>query len=414
MALSPLNACQSSALELLDGHENVFLTGVAGSGKSHLIRHYLRAKDTDECPVLASTGAAAILVGGRTLHSFFGLGVLQGGAEATIERALKNSRVVRRVKKIRGVVIDEVSMLSGETLRAAEAVCRLARGKSIPWGGVKVIAVGDFAQLPPVTLGGLPRDWAFKSSAWERSGFAPAVLRTIVRTKDSAFLEVLNRVRDGVVDEGVRAFLSERERAGRAPGEFDGTRLFPHRETTERYNLQRLGALEGEEEAFTTLYIGSEKHAEDLRKHAPIPEVLRLKEGALVMVRQNDPQGRWVNGSLGHVRRIRKEWLTVELHSGLEAELEPASFSLLDAEGHEVASARNFPVNLAYATTIHKAQGMTLDAVMADLRNLWEPGQAYVALSRARTAEGLRLAGWAPASIRVDPLVREFYGTLMR
>src|SRR5580692_8837694 len=133
-----LNSDQQTALQILNKDGNVFITGAAGSGKSFLLRHYLRGKTF---PILASTGAAAILVGGRTFHSFFGLGIMQGGLEATVQRALTNKKLVRRLKKTQGVVIDEVSMLSGATLRAAETIARKAREQESPWGGLRVVAV---------------------------------------------------------------------------------------------------------------------------------------------------------------------------------------------------------------------------------------------------------------------------------
>lgn len=394
-------------MDQLGGAENVFVTGAAGSGKSFLIGRFLRAvAASDEAlPVLASTGAAAILVGGRTFHSFFGLGILQGGHQATVDRALKNKRLARRLKKARGVMIDEVSMLSGQTLRAAEEIARRTLDPERPWGGLRVIAIGDFAQLPPVSNQGV-RDWAFLDPTWTATRFEPAVLRTIFRTRDAEFLRMLNFVRVGQFNAEVAAFLKAKTAA--VSGDALGTRLFPHRETTERFNLEKLNGMPGDVRRFETAYFGEEKYVADLKRSAPIPEVLQLKEGALVMIRQNDVQGRWVNGSLGHVREIRDDSLHIELLSGIQAEIEAVSFTLLDAEGKEVASARNFPVNLAYATTIHKAQGMTLDRVIVDLRNLWEPGQAYVALSRAKSGDGLTVTGWTSSSIKTDPRVSAF------
>src|SRR3954470_20106041 len=138
MELKPLTSDQDAASKILEAPVNVFVTGSAGSGKSFLVRRYLGDKDPKEYPVLASTGAAAILVGGRTFHSFFGLGIMQGGLEATVERAAKNKRLVKRLRATQGVVIDEVSMLPGVTIRAAETISRLAREKSAPWGGLRV------------------------------------------------------------------------------------------------------------------------------------------------------------------------------------------------------------------------------------------------------------------------------------
>ncbi|HUP57669.1 MAG TPA: PIF1 family DEAD/DEAH box helicase [Bdellovibrionota bacterium] len=404
----PLSACQQAAMSVLEAPVNAFVTGSAGSGKSFLIRRFLADKDPKEYPVLASTGAAAILVGGRTFHSFFGLGIMQGGLEQTVERAARNKRLVKRIQKARAVIVDEISMLSGITLRAAERVARLARGKQSPWGGLRVIAVGDFAQLPPVSQYGTgnAKDWAFLDQSWQISCFAPAVLKTIVRTQEAPFLEILNFVREGRFNERVREFLQER--AGSLPEDDGATRLFPHRETTERFNLERLSRLAGETRAFPTEYFGEERFVLDLKRNAPVPEQLQLKEKALVMIRQNDPAGRWVNGSLGHIVTIEDERLLIALLSGRVIELEKAAFTLMNADGAEVASAKNFPVNLAYASTIHKAQGMTLDRVVVDLSKLWEPGHAYVALSRVRTSEGLHVAAWTPSSIKADPNVAEF------
>ncbi|MEK7689888.1 MAG: AAA family ATPase, partial [Bdellovibrionota bacterium] len=359
-----LTTCQRLALSTLLGTSNVFLTGVAGSGKSHLLKQYLKGLGEGgrkRFPVLASTGAAAILVGGRTFHSFFGLGIMQGGLKATVERAMENTRVVRRLQKVDGVVIDEVSMLSGMTLRAAETIAREARDVDAPWGGMRVIAVGDFAQLPPVNPHGSERDWGFLDPSWIKSSFTPAVLKTIVRTKDPEFSDILNRVRAGRADEVVVAYLREREQAWVKKPDDHVTRLFGFRDTTEKFNLERLAEVKSKERIFETVYSGDAKAIEDLKRNAPIPDVLRLKVGARVMLRLNDPNGRWVNGSLGTIEEIDvdSEILTIELDAGEIAEIEPSPFALLNAEGRELASAKNFPVNLAYATTIHKAQGMT-------------------------------------------------------
>jgi ATP-dependent exoDNAse (exonuclease V) alpha subunit len=413
-----LNPDQQRALDILKGKGNVFVTGGAGSGKSYLIRHFLREYGS-AIPVLASTGAAAILVGGRTYHSFFGLGIMEGGIEKTVEKALSNSRLKKRLRETVGVVIDEVSMISGAALRAAEEIARKARESSEPWGGMRIIAVGDFSQLPPVTPHQQSRDWAFLSPTWHQTQFIPALLNTIERTQDSAFLDVLTHIRQGIVSEPVTEFLNSR--TGLSPHDFNGTRMFPLRKTTEEYNLRKLATLPGKAQDFATAYTGEAKALEDLKRSAPVPEVISLKEGALVMLRQNDPEGRWVNGSLGEVLEMSTGKLTIELsalssHGNSdryrEVEIEPTTFHLLDANGERVASAANFPVSLAYATTIHKAQGTTLDRLMVDLSNLWEPGQAYVALSRVREPGGLYIERWHPRSIKIDPMVESFHRNL--
>ena len=401
-----LNSCQKTALKILDQEGNSFLTGVAGSGKSFLVREFLKKKKSKTFPILASTGASAILVGGRTFHSFFGLGIMQGGPEATMKRALQNKKLVKRLKTTEGVIIDEISMISGQILSAAEMICRLARESDKPWGGLKTITVGDFAQLPPVNPYGREKDWAFLDFTWTSSKFNPAVLKTIVRTEDKGFVEILNSVRAGKVSTEVTDFLNERKRP--VPADFEGTRLFAHRETAEKFNREQLEKVSGPPTFYDTVFSGDEKYLNEIKKNAPVPDTLVLKVGALVMIRQNDPQGRWVNGSLGSVLTLSSESVKIGLLAGGTVNLEKVSFSILNAEGKEVASAMNFPLNLAYASTIHKAQGLTLDRVAVDLKNLWEPGQAYVAMSRVRKPSGMFILDWSPGSIKSDPAVSAF------
>lgn len=404
-----MTPCQELALAALMSplKPNVFVTGGAGVGKSFLIRHFYRTVDSKKFPMLASTGAAAVLVGGRTFHSFFGLGILDGGPEATIERASRNRQVVKRLRSLEGMIIDEISMLAGPVLRVAEILCRRVRDSDLPWGGLRVIAVGDFAQLPPVerdpNRGG---GWAFLDPVWEWSAFQKHRLDTQVRCQDPHYMSVLAKVRQGIVDDEVTDYLNER--TGPIETEFEGTRLFPRRDQTDRFNEMRLADLDTPEKTFETIATGNARAIESLLKQAPVPQTLRLKEGALVMIRQNDPMGRWVNGSTGHIRRIQPGRLSIELLNGRKVEIEKATFSMLDGDGEISAALVNFPVNLAWASTIHKAQGATLDRLAVDLSRLWEPGQAYVALSRLTSGSELRIAGWDPSSIRVDSQVIEF------
>ena len=402
-----LTSCQSTAITALRGAENIFLTGAAGSGKSFLVNHFLREKDLKAFPVLASTGAAAVLVGGRTFHSFFGLGILEGGVEASIERAAKNGKVTRRIREIQGFILDEVSMLSGPTLRAAEVLCRRVRNSDAPWGGLRVVMVGDFAQLPPIDRNSRNRPWAFLDPVWEWSKMQVQYMSTQTRCRDAEYMRILNYVRQGIVNRDVTAYLNSRMAD---PGvNFSGTRLFPRREETERFNVDKLSSLPGDVKAYESVYQGHSKSVEQLKKSAPVPEVLHLKEGALVMLRQNDPQGRWVNGSTGKITKIGAKYLLIELLTGRIIEIEKATFSMLDADGDVVAAVTNSPVSLAWATTIHKSQGATLDRMLVNLRNLWEPGQAYVALSRVSRGEDLFIESWSPSSIKVDSDVVRFY-----
>ncbi|WP_374034191.1 ATP-dependent DNA helicase Pif1 [Bdellovibrio bacteriovorus] len=397
---------QASALDLLRSGENVFLTGGAGSGKSFLIRQFMRELDPKEMPILASTGAAAVLLGGRTFHSFFGLGIMEGGPDATYERASKDKRLMSRLRKVEGVIIDEISMIPGQALMIAEALSQRARESKLPWGGLRVIAVGDFAQLPPVTQTG-QCDWCFLNGVWEASGFQTVMLSHNQRVSDNLFLDVLSDVRHGKVTERVREFLNEHVQDH--DEDDPGTRLFPRKINAEKFNERKLAEIDETEVVIESIYSGSERHIETLKKASPIAEKLILKIGCQVMFLQNDPQRRWVNGTRGTVVDITADQITVRKDRGREVQVSKSSFAIQDAEGNIMAQVEQFPLTLAYATTIHKSQGATLDDLWCDLSQLWEPGQAYVALSRLRSARGLHLIGWNPRSIIVDPKVLQFY-----
>lgn len=407
--MDQLSTEQQHALELLRSGENIFLTGGAGSGKSYLIRHFTQELDPKLSPILASTGAAAVLLGGRTFHSFFGLGIMEGGPDATYERAQKDHRLLNRLKKVEGVIIDEISMIPGAALMIAEALAQKARDSKLPWGGLRVICVGDFAQLPPVTKTG-QRDWAFLNEAWARSGFQVCQISHNQRVQDDEFLDVLADVRYGKVTQRVFDFLSERVRPH--DEEASGTRLFGRRDISENFNQKKLSEIREVEVCIDAIYIGAEKYIETLIKMSPVPQKLVLKVGCKVIFLQNDPQKRWINGTRGTVTKIDIDKITVKKEHGREVSVDKSSFSLQDAEGNVTATVIQFPLALAYATTIHKSQGATLDELWCDLRSLWEPGQAYVALSRLRSAEGLKLVGWNPRSIIADPKVLDFYRSI--
>lgn len=405
-----LSSEQLHALELLRSGENVFLTGGAGCGKSFVIREFTKEIEPKLMPILASTGAASVLVGGRTFHSFFGLGIMEGGPDATYERAAKDKRLITRLRKVEGFIIDEISMIPGQALMIAEALCQLARESKLPWGGLRAIAVGDFAQLPPVTRDNTQRDWCFLNPVWSASGFQICALKENHRVEDQEYKRILDQVRVAKVSDDVKAYLDEC--VFFHDEEEDMTRLFPRRQQSEDFNQKKLNEIPEDEIVVPTIYFGEPKFVEILKKSFPIPENLSLKVGCKLMFLQNDPQKRWINGTRGTLVDCLPDKLIVKKDRGREVQVDKSSFSYLDAEGNPVASLIQFPVGLSYATTIHKSQGATLDELWCDLRSLWEPGQAYVALSRLRSGRGLKILGWSPRSILADPKVLSFYSSI--
>jgi len=407
---SSLDTEQRIAYEVLQSGENVFVTGGAGSGKSFLIRHFMKGVDSKVMPILASTGAAAVLLGGRTFHSFFGLGIMEGGPQETYHRVKDDGKLLKRLSQVEGVIIDEISMIPASALEIAESLARHARQSSLPWGGMRVIVVGDFAQLPPVTRNGQKRDWAFQSTTWDQSGFQIVELTKNQRTYDQEFLDVLADIRHGKVTPMVKEYLDRKIREHDEDDET--TRLFPRRDQSEIFNQKKLAQIPSEEVKIPSIYLGEERLVEALKKNSPISGELILKVGSRVLFVQNDPNKRWVNGTKGTVVEIEPDKIIVEKETWRHVTVEKTQFSLQNAEGRTMASVINFPLTLAYATTIHKSQGATLDEIWVDLSRLWEPGHAYVALSRLRTGDGLKLLGWNARSVITDPAVNSFYQNL--
>jgi ATP-dependent DNA helicase PIF1 len=421
---------QQLAIAKLNTTSNIFLTGGAGTGKSTVIQNYLREglDGSKNTAVLASTGTAAILLGGRTFHSFFGLGIMDGGVEQVVARAVKFQGIVQRLKKTDLVLLDEISMIGSAEWMAAERIARIARKRPAePWGGLRIVAIGDFAQLPPVVRAPMrpmnqdpfsqdlfsqevrepEKPWCFTTDTWHKTEFDTVNLREVVRSNDSYWNEILNELRWGDFTPRAKEVLDERIK--KVPLEFQGTRLFSRRAQVDRLNHERLHTLKGTVKEYNTVYIGNAQRIDELKRNAPIGEMLVLKEGALVMFRQNDPELKYVNGTLGTITRLKDSEVRVELLSGRVIDLKPTSFSVLDAEGNPAATATNFPLNLAWACTIHKAQGATLDKAHVDLRGVWEHGQSYVALSRVRSLDDLTLEGYTPNGFKLDPAVKDFY-----
>lgn len=406
-AIIDLSEEQKLAFELLQSGENVFLTGGAGCGKSFVIQQFMKKINPKEMPILASTGAAAVLIGGRTFHSFFGLGIMDGGPRETFKKASEDMKLMKRLREIEGVIIDEISMIPSAALEVAESLAQTARESSLPWGGLRVIVVGDFAQLPPVTRTGQKREWSFLSPVWQKSGFQIVELTTSQRSYDKEFLQVLKDVRAGWASPQVRSYLDSKIREHDEDDEC--TRLFPRRDQSEIFNQKKLSQIPEPEVKIPSIYLGEERLIESLKKNSPVPGELTLRVGCKVLFVQNDANKRWVNGTKGTVVDITPDKITVEKESFRHVTVDKTSFSLQNAEGKTVASVINFPLTLAYATTIHKSQGATLDELWVDLSRLWEPGHAYVALSRLRSGKGLKLLAWNSRSIMTDPQVAQFY-----
>lgn len=411
---------QNRFLDAAFAGKNIFLTGMAGTGKSTLLRGFIdgmsdpdsfdpkwpdgtprpvpHSADGAMVSITAPTGIAALNIGGHTIHRWAGMLLGPSGSQ-TDEAYFKELREkpfpsirngFRRVECCKCLVIDEISMLSGRTFQFLEWLFRRLRADSRPWGGCQVIAIGDFLQLAPVKKSADANyDWAFLNTAWEASGFTPVELTKVHRQSDEEFIRALADVRIGDLSASTQATLKKRV-VNFPPAHLP--RLFTHNAMVNQWNESMLADLPGDEQIFHGIKSGNMRNADFLAENLTCPEELHLKVGARVMCTINDRMGRFVNGSIGIVTGMNDLGVEVDLGKGGRADIERVSWNLGE-EGNKGFYSQ-FPLRLAYAMTIHKSQGLSLDEAYMDIRAAREPGQAYVALSRVRKLSGLHLKEW--------------------
>lgn len=406
-----LNTQQNNALTILNNSKsNFFLTGYAGTGKSTVLFEFMDGKRSS-IPVLASTGAAAVIIGGRTAHSFFGLRKVEEDkpVEYYVQEVASRYDAERRLRSCNTIVIDEISMVSKHLFEVFEAVARYFRRKSDPWGGLRVILVGDFAQLPPVQSG--QHSYAFQSPRWQASNFAKGLLTETMRTSHREFIQILKDVRAGECPTRVSDYLDSRK-IGSIPDDYDGVVLFSKNDAVRPYNMRKLEELPGEEFRFDTEVWGNTNYSNQLLKNLPIDDQVVVRSGALVMIRVNDREQQYVNGTTAIFEGMedgRMKLVCPETNKVIC--LDRYTWEWKGADGEPVCWASNYPISLAWAMTVHKSQGATLDKVCVNLCDMWEPGHAYVALSRAKNPDHIDVLNWDIRSIRVDPQVVAYYDT---
>lgn len=395
-----------------DGH--LFVTGRAGTGKSTLLRA-LRERAGEQMVVLAPTGLAAINAGGQTIHSFFGFPPRL--IQANDIRRSRNGRVMR---KLEFLVIDEVSMVRSDLMWAIDHALRINRGRPREaFGGCRLLLFGDLHQLPPVVQEGevsahLQDEHGgpfFFSVAALREGAGTQLLELeqVFRQTDDDLISVLNAIREGEVGEDDLRLLNTRVHPIRTLAEGEPyVILTPTNAAAKRINAAYLDALPGEPTRFAAGISGEFNESVQ-----PADAALDLKVGAKVMMLRNDADRRWVNGSIARIVKLAARQVWIEL-DGKTYEVEQASWEhrryAYDQAQEKIVETvagtfKQFPLRLAWALTIHKAQGLTLDRVYIDLgRGTFAHGQTYVALSRCRSLEGLALARpLTPTDVRFDP-----------
>ncbi len=396
---------QEDALAILQSGQSVLLTGAAGTGKTYVLREFIKRSRTDgkSLAVTATTGLAATHLHGTTVHSWAGIGVHDSINKHMLEAIGKTRREL--ISKADILIIDEISMLHDFRLDMIDEVLRHVREDDSPFGGLQVVLCGDFFQLPPVNRSG-SRQGSFvtNSQVWLKNVFNVCYLEEQYRQRsDQTYTAILNGIRAGVMTRQELEKLKARADATDDPFTMR-TRLLTTNANVDEVNEDKLDQIEGELHEYDMSSHGPKQYVEQLKKSCLAPELLRLKIGAQVMCIKNSPDKRYVNGSLGQV--IGFEPLTsnpiIELSNGREVVMHEETWELMDGDKKR-ASIVQLPLRLAWAITVHKSQGMTLDAARIDLGNAFVEGMGYVALSRVRGLKHLILDGLNNMALRVSP-----------
>ena len=461
MNINELSREQKYAFNKFIKGENMFITGPGGTGKSRLIKHFVHysksiGKNIDIC---AMTGCAAVLLecNAKTLHSWSGIKIANGDKHAIISKVMKNKIAVHNWKKTKVLVLDEVSMLSKKIFEIIEEIGRRIKRSSAPFGGIQVIFTGDFFQLPPIGTDGEPDTemFCFESSLWASVFKAENIIQltTMFRQTDPLYIEILSQIRKGYIDEDNKRVLKSyvnREYDATKNNGCALTKLFALRSKTDYVNNMMFSKLNEKEYVFElsrskscktyldnskpidtqTLQVCSQYSSTDLdfeldamTNNMPSPQVLRLKKGAAVMCTVNLDQEQGIcNGSQGVVIDFRisnnaigggGDTLALPVVRFSNGVIKVMDQYFWQSENIPTVSIGQVPLCLAWAITIHKMQGATLDMAEMDIGyTIFEFGQSYVALSRIKTLDGLYLSAFHADKIKANPKVVTFYNSI--
>lgn len=393
---------------------SLFLTGKAGTGKTTFLREVVRYTKK-KCIVLAPTGIAAVNAGAMTIHSFFQFGLgpfVQGVIEPKSDFRINKSKL-ELICHLQLLIIDEVSMVRADLMDHIDVELRRIRRNSKPFGGVQLLMIGDLQQLPPIAHGGedeLLRQYYktlyfFSSAALKSMKYSCIELKNVYRQTDRHFIDILNHARNCTLTSQDISDLNARYIPGFSPKPEDGyIRLMTHNRQVDYVNETELEKLDSEPYTFVAAVTGTFPE-----ESYPTADSLTLKKGAQVMFIKNDPERRFINGTLGEVKSIDKNSIAVRLaESGTIIDVEPVEWQNIryqfDEESKEISSKqigrfKQYPLKAAWAITVHKSQGLTFDKAIIDVHAAFSPGQAYVALSRCRTLDGLVLSSPVSASV---------------
>lgn len=397
---------QEKALSILKSGKNIFLTGSAGTGKTYVLNQYIQYLKERRIPVsiTASTGIAATHLEGTTIHAWSGIGIKNSLSIANLRELREKKYLKKNIETSSVLIIDEISMLHKKQFDMVNEVLRFFRETDDPFGGIQLVISGDFFQLPPIgDYGEINRDkFSFMSQAWLDAKFTICYLTEQFRQTDNQLNEILNEIRSGSVSQRTKAILSSNNNEITS---IEPTKLYTHNIDVDRINTEQLQLIKGKNKILRAKIKGNLKLAETVKKSILAPENLILKIGAKVMFVKNNYEKGYLNGSLGNVIKFNKENIPiVRLLNGYEITAEHEEWRIEDEKGRLLVSYTQIPLRLAWAITVHKSQGMTLDSATMDLSKTFEKGQGYVALSRVKSLSGLNLKGYNSMTLLVDSL----------
>ena len=398
---------QNQALKILKSGVNVFLTGSAGTGKTFLLNQFVSylKKAKIKVAVTASTGIAATHLEGRTIHSWSGIGIRKDMDEKAIKRLVKNKNLYKKIRETKVLIIDEISMFDADRLDLVDRICKKIREPFLPFGGIQTIVCGDFFQLPPISRGQKPR-FAYESSVWRNSDIKVCYLNKQFRQNDLEFTNILNKFR--LNKAGQKELNSLKTRLYKSiNSSIKPTQLYTHNINVDKINDYELSRIPKKEMTYYMTSYGNKDLVDFLKKSCLSPEELKLRVGAIVMFVKNNFDAGYVNGTLGEVIDYDdNEYPVIKIKSGRKIIASPSSWTI-EEDDKVIASIKQIPLRLAWAITVHKSQGMSLDTAEIDLSKSFECGMGYVALSRVRTLDNIKLMGINQLALKVNSEIVE-------
>lgn len=407
---------QREALDILKLGHNVYLTGQAGSGKTFLLNEYISylKRNKVKVAVTASTGIAATHMNGTTIHSWSGLGVKEEFTEKDMGDLLKKRYLKKRFRTTNVLIIDEVSMLHSFQFDIVDRICQAFKENSAPFGGMQIVCSGDFFQLPPVQKDGNNEpQFVTSSRAWYNTSLKICYLQEQHRHADYRLSTILNNIRDNNISDESLRLLSSREYKEISSKDIP-TKLYTHNIDVDAINNMELDKINKKEFLYHMHSSGRPNLVEFLKKSCLAPEKLVLKKGALVMFVKNNFNKGYVNGTLGRVIKFdESDYPIVKTFANRNVIATPTSWTI-EEDNVVKAEINQIPLRLAWAITVHKSQGMSLDAAEIDLSKAFVKGMGYVALSRVRTLDGMKLMGFNETALEVDSRVIDLDRDLLK